>query len=259
MKIMYLVPHLSTGGMPQYTYLIMKKLVELGHQIYCVEYQDIAPIYRVQKDRIRNLLANNYTCLGEDKSEFFNILENVKPDVLHIQEIPELNFPDEFTTKIYENRLYKIVETTHAQGFDVRNDKRFFPDGFVFVNKSHVSQYEHLDIPYEIVFPSLEDNERPDRTSGLQGLGLDPDKKHVLNVGLFTRRKNQGEIFELAKKLPDIQFHFIGNQAGNFADYWQPLMKTKPDNCTVWGERNDMDLFYSCMDLFLFTSNQNTY
>ena len=31
-------------------------------------------------------------------------------------------------------------------------------------------------------------------------------------------------------------------------------MEDLPDNCVDWGERNDVDKFYSCMDLFLFTS-----
>ena len=29
----------------------------------------------------------------------------------------------------------------------------------------------------------------------------------------------------------DIQFHFVGNLASNFASYWEPLMKDKPENC----------------------------
>ena len=31
-------------------------------------------------------------------------------------------------------------------------------------------------------------------------------------------------------------------------------MNDKPDNCNIWGERKDVENFYSCMDLFLFTS-----
>ena len=36
--------------------------------------------------------------------------------------------------------------------------------------------------------------------------------------------------------------------------WWQPIMKTKPDNCVVWGERNDVDLFIQSCDLHLFSS-----
>ena len=75
-------------------------------------------------------------------------------------------------------------------------------------------------------------------------------------MGLFTRGKNQGELFELAKKLgDDFIFHFVGNQAMNFEDYWGPLMKDIPNNCIVHGERNDVDRFYKAADVFYFTSN----
>jgi FkbM family methyltransferase len=90
----------------------------------------------------------------------------------------------------------------------------------------------------------------------LTKLGLDPNKKHVINVGLFTPRKNQAEVIEYARMLKDypIQFHFIGNQADNFQQYWQPLMKDFPSNCKWWGERSDVDTFFEMADLFLFTS-----
>jgi glycosyltransferase involved in cell wall biosynthesis len=95
---------------------------------------------------------------------------------------------------------------------------------------------------------------RPDRASALVALGLTSRKRHVLNVGLFTPGKNQGEVFEIARRMPDVQFHFVGNQAVNFAEYWQPLMANKSANCNVWGERDDVDRFYAAMDLLLFVS-----
>jgi FkbM family methyltransferase len=85
---------------------------------------------------------------------------------------------------------------------------------------------------------------------------LDPEWKHVVIVGLFTERKNQGYVFEMAKQLKDekILFHFIGNQADNFKHYWEPLMNDCPDNCVVWGERSDVNTFLQASDLFLFPS-----
>jgi autotransporter strand-loop-strand O-heptosyltransferase len=83
---------------------------------------------------------------------------------------------------------------------------------------------------------------------------MDSTKKHVINVGLWTQGKNQGEGLALARKLPNIEFHFIGNQAGNFIEYWEPLMKDVPDNVTIWGERTDVDVFMKAADVFLFNS-----
>ena len=78
----------------------------------------------------------------------------------------------------------------------------------------------------------------------------------MLNVGLWTPGKNQVGVVEIARKLlgERVQFHFVGNQAGNFEKYWKPTMQELPSNCVVWGERADVDSFYSCMDLLLFTS-----
>jgi FkbM family methyltransferase len=88
-------------------------------------------------------------------------------------------------------------------------------------------------------------------------LGLDPNKKHIIHIGLFTPRKNQAEFFEYARALPEYEFHCVGNQAVNFQHYWEPLMQNKPSNLTWWGERNDVDNFYEAADLFLFTSKGN--
>ena len=93
----------------------------------------------------------------------------------------------------------------------------------------------------------------------MRELGVDPALKHVLNVGLWTSRKNQKEVIAYAKLLPEVQFHFVGNLAENFKEYWEPLTKELPDNCIVWGERDDVEKFYSCMDLFLFTSKGSGY
>jgi hypothetical protein len=78
----------------------------------------------------------------------------------------------------------------------------------------------------------------------------------LLNIGLFTHGKNQGYAFEIARLLQDykIKFHFLGNQASNFINYWKPIMETKPDNCIVWGERNDVDSWIQSCDIHLFTS-----
>jgi hypothetical protein len=105
-------------------------------------------------------------------------------------------------------------------------------------------------------FIVIGDKKTPNKEYNQNLLGLDPEYKHVLNIGLFTWGKNQGYAFEVARLLQDykIKFHFVGNQASNFVDYWGPIMETKPDNCIVWGERNDVDSFTQSCDVHLFTS-----
>ena len=86
---------------------------------------------------------------------------------------------------------------------------------------------------------------------------MDITKKHVVNIGLWTRGKNQGEGLEVARQMPDVHFHFVGNQAGNFKDYWEPLMKDVPENVNIWGERTDTDLFMKAADYLCLTLHGN--
>ena len=77
---------------------------------------------------------------------------------------------------------------------------------------------------------------------------------HTSNKGLWTPGKNQSEGIEIARKYPDMMFHFVGNQAGNFKHYWEPLMQDLPPNVKVWGERTDINHFMLASDVFMFNS-----
>jgi len=263
-KIIYIVPHLSTGGLPQYAYIKIKNIKD-DYDIYVVEWNDIAPIYRVQKDRIIHLLQPNHfyswpqgTNDNKKSKELIDIIYSINPDIIHIEEFCEWFLPTKLTNQIYsKSRTYRIVETSHNNSFNPAN-KKFLPDAFTFPAMIQEERFRYHRVPTTIIEYPIEENERPDRTEALTNLRLNPDYKHVLNVGLFTPGKNQGEAFEIARKLQGnkILFHFIGNQAGNFKDYWEPLMKDKPDNCIVHGERNDVEKWYGACDLLLFTSLQ---
>ena len=255
-KLLIIAPHLSTGGCPQ---VIVNKieLLKDTYQIKCVEYSNIADAFRVQKDRIINLIGSeNLIILSHDKEQvLMSLIDNFQPDFISMEEIPEFFLDEKITKRIYSNdRKYIITETTHDSSFPVER-KRWFPDKFIFVSAFSAFKYSSYDIPYEIVeypvdFKAAKKRELQNK------LHFDPSYKHVVNVGLFTPRKNQAYIFELAKHLLDykIVFHFLGNLAGNFKDYWEPLIMSKPSNCMVWGERSDVYDFLESSDLFLFTS-----
>jgi glycosyltransferase involved in cell wall biosynthesis len=250
-RILYLAHHCSTGGMPQYMVQCVEKSLAAGHTVEVVQFADIAPIYAVQKNKIEALCP--FHTLGGDKlGDLVQILLTYKPTLVHMQELPEIWMPEDMATYLYRpGRKYKIVETSHTS--DIIS-KKYLPDSFSFVSKFHTEKYGHLNIPMKIVQYDAGHHERLDRTKALESLGLDPSVKHVLNVGLFTKNKNQGQIFNVARLMPEVQFHFVGNQAMNFEEYWGPLMKNKPENCIIWGERPDVEKFYGSMDAFLFTS-----
>ena len=258
-KILYITPHLSTGGCPQY---LLKKLRLLNdlHELYCVEYNDYGEWFVVQKNQVRELLKDRYFVLGDNKEELLSIINKVQPDIVHLEEMPEYYMSDDVASKVYVNtRSYNIVETSHDSSFNTAS-KRFFPDRFVFVSNFQKELMKPLGIESHVVeYPIVHKDRVSDRNKALTDLGLNPNLLHVVNVGLWSPRKNQGEIVEYAKKMVDlpIQFHFVGNTAGNFESYWSPILKNLPSNCKVWGERSDVDTFYSSMDLFLFTSRGN--
>jgi len=257
-KLLFVAPHLSTGGLPQY---LTKKIELLKDEfdIYLVEWVDCTGgILVVQRDKIRNLVnPNKFYTLYDDKHELINIIDNIQPDIIHLEEIPEFFMDYDVAKKLYnQNRKYILIETSHDSSYNTEN-KQFFPDKFMFVSNWQINQYKNINIPKVLVEYPIEYKTRPDRTVALQKLGLDPNKKHVLHVGLFTPRKNQAEFFEYARSLPEYQFHCVGNQAENFQHYWKPLMENKPSNITWWNERRDVDNFYSAVDLFLFTSRGN--
>lgn len=254
MKIVYISPHLSTGGCPQF---LLKKiqLLHKDHDVYCIEYSDHGG-FVVQKNQIKEILKDRFYSVNYKKEELLDIIEKIKPDVVHLEEMPEYFLDGKIGTKLYrKDRKYKIVETSHDSSFDPKN-KMFFPDHFTFVSRYQKEAQKSLNIPSDVCEYPITINPRKKREEALKVLNLDPNKKHVINVGLFTPRKNQAEIVEYAKLLISypIQFHFIGNHADNFKFYWEPIMKSFPSNCTWWNERKDVENFYQAADLFLFTS-----
>ena len=254
-KLLFIAPHLSTGGLPQY---LCKKIECLkdDHQVFCVEYTNCSNSFIVQRTRIQNAIGKNYFLLGDDKSKLIDLIKEINPDVVSIEEIPEYFLDRKLAEEIYSaSRKYSIVETTHDSSFDIRQ-KVFLPDKFFAISRFILEKFSKLGVPCELMEYPIEYKPNLNKGEAQKRLGLSPDKKHVINVGLFTSRKNQAEIIEYARKMLDqpIQFHFIGNQADNFKWYWEPLMKDFPSNCKWWGERNDVDVFYEAADLFLFTS-----
>lgn len=257
-KLVYVTPHLSTGGGPQYLLKKIQLLID-HYDIHVIEYNDLGG-FVVQKNKIKELLPNKVHTLGEEKGELISLITNIRPDIVHFEEMPEYFCDDNIATILYNpNRVYTIFETSHDSGFHP-HDKRFFPDKYLFCSDNQVEKFKPYSIPATTIEYPIYKFERPNRELGLKKLGLDPDKKHVLHVGLFSWRKNQSEAQAYAKEflsrdIDDVQFHFVGNLADNFKEYWGGLVgEYLPANCKLWGERNDVEKFYSCMDLFLFTS-----
>jgi hypothetical protein len=252
-RLLYICPHLSTGGQPQYTYKQVKHFIK-DFDIEVVELNNSGgTAFVVQKNRIKSLAVVH--TLGDDKSEVLKVIEQFNPDIIHFQEIPQFDLPTFVLDKIFrEDRTYFILATTHGS-FTNPADIVYHPDRYVLVSEWSRRRFEDTGIETTLWEYPIEDYTF-DKKQSMELLGLDPTYKHVLNVGLFSPGKNQAEIFSIARQLEKykIKFHFVGNQAMNYEHYWLPLMKHKPENCVIWGERDDVDTFYAACDLFYFSS-----
>ena len=268
-KLLIITPHLSTGGSPQYLLEFIKKYKNNFNEIKVVEYSIFSTDYIVQKEKIKKIIGEeNLISLGflyepeiiftENRKKLVTLIETYEPDIIWMNESPE-NYEYrapllEVTEIIYsKNRKHKIIETTHNNAFDF-NQKIFIPDEFLFCSNKHIKDSQSIVIPKKVWDIPIENKQRPDRKKTLLELGLCPEKLHVLNVGLFNTNKNQKYIFEIAKKLPNVEFHFVGNTC--FLEECCINEDLNLDNCTIWGERNDVDKFMSCMDIFLFPSRK---
>ena len=275
--LLYLAPHLSTGGMPQFLLARVKAMVDANkYNVHVLEYSQYSDEFMVQRNQIENLLGDNFHTIAgvrsiDDKHRAIRmteIINEINPDLIHIEECPE-SF-DSFN-KLHsvaleylykEDQPWKIIETCHNIWFEGEN-KIYNPDSYMFCTPYH-NQANFKDAPasskWLTTYP-IEDL-RPsedEKWNAKDELGLDPDKVHVLNVGLWTPGKNQTEGVDIARIVEKIMpgkfhFHFVGNQAPNFKDYWEPATLDLPDNVTIWHERSNVSDYMMAADAFMFNS-----
>ena len=255
-KLLYIVPHLSTGGMPQY---LLKQIQSFKDEfeIVVVEYNCVSMDFIVQRNKIKELCE--IITIGEHKSDVVGIVRKEQPHIIHFQEIPETFIDKQYLNEIFDNsRKYNIITTTHSS-YTEPKDLLYTADKFVLVSEWSRKKFAEYftNIPCDIWEYPIEQWDG-DKNKAKDIVGFDKEYKHILHVGLFTDGKNQGDIFELArlceKENYKIKFHFVGNQADNFKFYWLPLMENKPNNCIVWGEQDNTEKFYKAADLFYFPS-----
>ncbi len=271
-KLLVIQPHLSTGGCPQYLIEYLTHFSKNFSEIKVIEVSNFSNDFIIQKNKLISLLGKeNIITLGnfqvsekqwyKDKKKLLKIINEFNPSTIWMNEAPEgfeyKQIPHDILNEIYSlNRKYKIIETTHYNAFNFKS-KQYIPDEFLFCSHKHIKDSKHIDIPKKVWEVPIKNQIRPDRNQTLTSLGLDPSKYHILNVGLFNNNKNQKYIFNLASQTKDlpIQYHFIGNTCFIGECGITPSQQNLP-NCKIWGERSDVDIFMSCMDLYLFPSKK---
>jgi len=276
-KILYLTPHLSTGGMPQFVLTRLKTLQDQNEfETHLIEYTQYASSYIVQREKIQNILGNNFHSLGylkeisiEERTErLVRTIEKINPDIIHIDECPEAfdSFnklsPTALEFIYSEDSKWKIVETCHNIWFQGK-DKQYHPDSYIFCTPHHLYENFKDNISssrfvstYPIIDLTPTEKEKEEAKKLLK---FDNTKINILNVGIWTPGKNQAEGVEIAHKLNithpgKFHFHFVGNQADNFKEYWEEINNNLPTNVSIYGERNDVNLFMQASDAFMFNS-----
>jgi len=266
---LFLAPHLSTGGSPAYLKWLIEENIKNNVKPIVIEYCNYGS-YEVQKKQIVDLVGkDNFHTFGNHwdsdleykiKSlELIKLIDSINPSVIHLNEISEAFSLKNITQSLFDylyskNRSFKIVETSHTSEFDFGN-KKYLPDRFDFCTPYHLEKTNHLNVEKNIVEMTIPNKLRPNRSEKLKKLGLSENYFHVLNVGLFTKDKNQKYLFELAERLQDkkIMFHFVGNTC-YYNDCGITDAQKHLKNNILWEERDDVDSFMSCMDLFAFPS-----
>lgn len=267
-KLLFVLPHCSTGGMPQF---VLKQIQTFKDQydISVIEVSYSGADFVVQRNQIRKI--SNFISLYGNQENLPVAIDKINPDIVYFEEVPESFLSLPIVSKIYRaDRNYKILVTPHGS-LTKREDFTYIPDKVVTVSDWQFSKFKEMldtdiDIwkypiePRHTVSPEEKREARrklgeslfAERMNGTYGAGT--ANVNVLNVGLFTPGKNQEEIFNDARRYPYNNYHFVGNQAGNFQFYWGPLMANKPLNCIIWRERTDTDLFFQAADEFYFSS-----
>jgi autotransporter strand-loop-strand O-heptosyltransferase len=243
-RVLHIMPHCSTGGLPQYTLGCVTALIASGYSVQVVEWNSISDEYTVQKEAIKRLCPL-HTLQANKESELERLVNSFRPDVVHIQ---ELGFMSDAAIAFMRRKGCRIVQTTHDSAADPKACA-VLPDRFGFVCHYHQEKFAGLGIPSVVVeyAPTYK------RASALGRRWSSPHPM-ILHVGLFTPNKNQGELFEIARRIPLAMFYCVGNQAHNFRHYWEPLMSNKPENVVICGEQSDVDSYYRDMDVMVFPS-----
>ena len=268
-KYLFIAPHLSTGGSPKYLEWLIEAKKKSNCEIKVLEWNVYSYDYTVQRNNIIKIIGeNNFKTVGghweseqffiDKENEIIHFINSYNPDYIHLNEFSENFAIRGFTKNIIDflynkDRKFKLYETSHKAYIDF-NKKINIPDELWLCSEYHYDKTKSLNYNIKKVEMHLSLKKRPDRNQILQSLNLDPNKLHVLQVGLFSVNKNQKFTFDLAKKFisQPVEFHFIGNTC--YID--ECGIDKNQINCKIWGERNDVDIFMSCMDIFVMPSHE---
>lgn len=275
--LLYFAPHLSTGGMPQFLLKRVEAMLAAGeYNVHVLEYCQFSDAFLVQRNQITDLLGDNFHTIAglgtidddHRTRRMIELIDEINPDLIHIEECTESfdsfnKLTEAGLEYLYDiNKPWRVIETCHNIWFQGK-DKLYNPDAYMFCTPYHpIANFKDVktESKWLSTYPMVDLKPTEDQKwNAKEELGMDADKIHVLNVGLWTSGKNQGEGVAIARIAEELypgqfHFHFVGNQASNFKDYWQPIMDSIPANVTVHHEKSNVSDYMTAADAFMFNS-----
>jgi hypothetical protein len=94
-KLLFLAPHLSTGGMPQFVLKRVEAMLDVkDYEVHLIEYTQYSTVYNVQRDQLIEKLGNNFHTIGflrsiditERGQKLMDKISEIDPDIIHIDE-----------------------------------------------------------------------------------------------------------------------------------------------------------------------------
>lgn len=262
-KILFITPHVSTGGLPQYL-LTKIKLLRDHFDITVLVWDSYEGEFNIQAKQIEKVCKVHRipkACIGEIKTSYVRsfITSEAKPDIIHFEELPELFMSEygellnEIFGKVWGKSIVVLCSTHTSQPFNIE----YIPDHFIFpsehCNKTMYPQFDSLSSIWEEPIANNKHIIWDEQTYPY----------NIIQVGLWSPHKNQGYSIDVVRAAieysrMDIQLHFVGNMAGNFKSYWEPLKKIALEEkwITIHGEKGkeEIEFMYKNHDLLLMPS-----
>lgn len=144
-------------------------------------------------------------------------------------------------------------------------------DAVIAVSDETKHQLEAIGVrrPIKVIYNMIDTSRyhflAKDRQKSRRDLGIDPTKTVVLGNGQVQPRKRVDTFINIAKRLPDMQFIWIGGMpfgkaAASYSDM-QKLVDSAPSNVKFTGvvDLEKVRQYFATGDIFVMTSDQETF
>ncbi len=204
-----------------------------------------------------------------DSQKRVEVVENPSKDfdVLHIS----LFDPISLLTLVLTDK--KTVFNAHTTGRDFRDSMRFSNILAPIVDRFTCFFYDKADlviVPSEYTKKVLQSKELSSeirvvsngidtqRLEGDTSVEYDEDSFHVVNLGFVFERKGLSDFIEVAREMPETQFHWFGPQMDGFLSSkdTEEKIENSPDNVEFPGFVDDVKDAFEIADVFFFPTKE---